>query len=208
MTYHHPYNRGIIVDQEQENARILWGILQSMGWTLEAACGALGNWESECNLNTNDPQFASGFPTSETSRDGGFGLAQWTACGDKILWYAQQQGVAVTPTDDNPAADPRFQLTYHEWECVNGLQGTGRKTWYEYNQYYLPWADYKRSTKSPEDLAVIYYWSYERSGAMDPGSRPAQARKWYDYLSAVGPVPVAGEKGRFLILAYGAGLIK
>lgn len=49
--------------------------------------------------------------------------------------------------------------------------------------------EYGRSTASPEDCAVTFYWNFERSGAQDPGSRPAKAREWYTYLSGYDPDP-------------------
>lgn len=50
-------------------------------------------------------------------------------------------------------------------------------------------AQYGALTGSPEDCARTFYWNLERSGAMDPGSRPSQARTWYEYLSGYTPTP-------------------
>ena len=55
-----------------------------------------------------------------------------------------------------------------------------------------------------------FYYNFERSGEGNPGTRPAMARKWYDYLSGVTPPPPtpSSSKTNFLILAYASGVIK
>lgn len=70
-------------------------------------------------------------------------------------------------------------------------------------------AIYGKSTASPEDCARTFYYNLERSAAGTPGTRPTLARKWYDYLSSVLPVPPHDTaKSNFLILAFAAGVIK
>lgn len=73
-------------------------------------------------------------------------------------------------------------------------------------------AIYGKLTASPEECAETFYWNFERSGALDPGSRPQLARNWYNYLQGVTPEPPEPEprksgKMSFLLLAYGAGVI-
>lgn len=181
-----PYNTPLSQAQMEVNAPIIASYLLSKGWTMQAICGALGNWESECKLNPNDPQTdAAGFPSSASSRSGGFGFAQWTPCGSKILWYCEQKGLTPTQGDNNPAADLALQIEYHEYECTQGYQGTGSKTWFSNKGYSYTWEEYKQSTDDPAELARAYYWQYERSAAGTPGPRPAQAVAWYEFLTGI-----------------------
>lgn len=183
-TYYNPYNTPLTQSQMETNAIWLYERLSSSGWTLNAICGALGNWESECTLNPNDPQYASYYPSgNRPDGAGGFGLAQWTPYTTKLHWYCQRQGIVPSASDSNPAGTMEIQLAYHEYECTYGLQGdSGRKTWYSNNGYSYSWSAYKASNDDVEELAAAYYWQYERSAAGSTGSRPSQARKWYNFL--------------------------
>lgn len=73
-------------------------------------------------------------------------------------------------------------------------------------------AIYGALTGTPEDCAKTFYWNLERSGALDPGTRPELARKWYNYLLNIdppSPTPIPSkQKSKFIILAYGSGLFK
>lgn len=191
-----PYNRGLTRDEMEINARYFAAYLLGKGWTLQAICGALGNWESECKLNPNDPQNdANGFPTSSSSRSGGYGLAQWTPCSNKILWWCEQKGITPTRSDDSPAGSFEMQIEYHEYECKYGLKGSGDKTWYSNHGYSYSWEEYKTSTDDPAVLANAYYWQYERSAALDPATRPNQAIAWYNFLSGSDLPDVPGGGG-------------
>ena len=72
--YYCQYKKRLTSEEMQVNAKWIYSYLRSKGWSVNAICACLGNWESECTLNPNRPQH-SGFPTDTT---GGFGLAQWT----------------------------------------------------------------------------------------------------------------------------------
>lgn len=209
--YVNPYNTPLGEDDMKTNASFLASYLLAQGWTMQAICGALGNWQSECTLNTNDPQFASHYPNGGRVNaegepdDGGFGLPQWTPYTNKIHWYCQQKGITPTASDDNPAADYQLQIEYHEYECKYGLKGTGAATWYSNHGYSYTWEEYKKSTDDPGELARAYYWQYERSYAANPATRPNQAIAWYEYLTGitlpdVGPVLAGKMKLLDLIL--------
>lgn len=172
----------------KENVDVLYPELKRRGWSDQAIAAALGNWESECTISCNRPQKKTSFPNGT----GGFGLAQWTNYQNKIGWYCRNvihigEG---TQTATNPWSDYKVQLDYHEWECVNGLQGNpSKRTWYAYHGYDYTWSDWKVSTDSPSELAIAYYWQYERSAAADPGSRPDNAEYWYDYIGTLSGEP-------------------
>lgn len=197
-----PFNTALYLDDMKINAGILYQKLTALGWSLNAIAAALGNWQSECTLNPNDPQYMKDYPnlnvTAEAGKvfgNGGFGFPQWTPVRNKIGWYAQQKGLSFDRTDTNPPSDVDLQLEYHEFECKNGLKGDpAHKTWYNNHGFSYTWDEWKKSTDTPEKLAEAYYWQYERSKAGSEGTRPKQARFWYDYLGGVtppSPVPTA-----------------
>lgn len=182
--YYNPYRRALNNEQMQVNAKFIYDYLRSQGWTLNAIAACLGNWESECTLNPNRPQ-KSGYPSTTT---GGFGLAQWTPWYKKYGTWCKAQGIGNVANDHNPAGRIEPQIAYHDYECTHGLNG--KKTWYANRGYNYSWSQFKVSTDSPETLATAYYWQYERSAANNPGSRPSNARKWYNYLSGQAYNPI------------------
>lgn len=170
------------------NAVWIRNYLQRQGWSLNAICACLGNWESECTLNPNRPQ-RKNFPATTT---GGFGLAQWTPWYKKYGTWCKSQGIGIQNNDGNPAGRIEPQIAYHEYECKYGLNG--KKTWYNNKGYNYSWENFKRSTDNVATLATAYYWQYERSAAGAVGSRPRQAIAWYNYLSGqpYNPISPAG----------------
>ena len=184
-TYYNPYRKALSQTQMQTNAIWVRDYLQPQGWTLNAIAACLGNWESECTINPNRPQ-KSGYPATAT---GGFGLPQWTPWLKKYGTWAKNNGIYGVANDNNPQGRFEPQLAYHEYECKYGVNG--KKTWYNNRGYSYTWEQFKHSTDSPETLAEAYYWQYERSGAMAVGSRPANARKWYNFLSGQSYNPIS-----------------
>ena len=53
----------------------------------------------------------------------------------------------------------------------------------------MTFREYIHSTKSPEELAEIFYTNYERPGRKDPSllTRQQNAREWYDFLLPYAP---------------------
>ena len=187
----------------QTNALYFASVMRAQGWSLQAISACFGNWESEATLNTNRPQYSE-YPNPRSNGNyGGFGLPQWTSWHDKYYWWGSQYNLQFTRDNNATAAIFENQLEYHDFECTYGLHGdSSRKTWFQRSGHpYMPWADFKVSTNSPNDLAVLYYWVYEYSGALDPGSRGTQADKWYTFLTGStppGPEPPTPSKYNFL----------
>lgn len=183
-SYYNPYRTALSEAQMKTNAVWLRNYLQNRGWTLNAICACLGNWESECTLNPNRPQ-RSNWPTNS---GGGFGLAQWTPWNKKYGAWCRSQGIGMVANDNNPAGRMEPQIEYHDHECAYGI--SGKKTWFNNHGYSYTWASFKTSHDNVEQLAAAYYWQYERSAANDPGSRPNNARKWWNYLSGQAYNPI------------------
>lgn len=186
MDYYAPYKRALSTAQMQTNAVWLRNYLQTQGWSFNAICAALGNWQSECGLNPNRPQ-RNDFPTGG---GGGFGLPQWTPWKKKYGAWCQSQGIGMIANDNNPSGRFEPQIAYHEYECKYGY--AGGKTWFAKKGYNYKWENWKRSNDDVRTLAVAYYWQYERSGAQNPGSRPDNAVRWYQYLSGQPYTPISG----------------
>lgn len=177
--YIHTYRYNVAANEQDAiiNARYFAWYLLQQGWTLNAICAALGNWEVETLLNPNYPQYTS-FPESG---EGGFGMPHWTPWWDKIgQWAYDNYGLEATATDDNPLADFELQMQYHEYECVYGVAGGA--TWYSNHGYSYTWDEWKHSTDDVQTLASAYYWQYERSGSAGTGDRPTYSQKWWDYF--------------------------
>lgn len=187
MNYYAPYKKALSTAQMQTNAVWLRNYLQNQGWSLNAIAAALGNWQSECTLNPNRPQ-RSGYPNDRT---GGFGLPQWTPWSKKYGDWCKSQGIGMVANDNNPAGRFEPQIAYHEYECTHGING--KRTWYGSHGYNYSWSAWKTSTDDVRTLATAYYWQYERSAAMNPGSRPDQAAAWYSYLTEQPYSPISGK---------------
>lgn len=201
--YNTPFNKNLTNAQMQENAKYLAQLMTNRGWSLNAICAVLGNWQSECRLNPNDPEY-SGYPSNS---GGGFGLPQWTPWYRKYGVWCKNNGIANIATDDNPAADFTNQLNYHDYECINGYitaNGQNSPTWLNRGGYSYTWSAFKIATDDVQEMAKAYYWQYERSGAGTPGNRPAQALAWYQFLQGTTPDPdpqPGYQQGGYIILA-------
>lgn len=186
--YNTPFNRYLTEAEMKENALYLAQLMANRGWSINAICAALGNWQSECKLNPNDPEKA-GYPENKY---GGFGLPQWTPWSWKYGAWCRKNGIQNIASDDNPAADFTRQLDYHDYECRYGFtdpDGEHSPTWINRGGYSYTWSQFKTSEDDISELAKAYYWQYERSGAQSVGNRADQAVAWYQFLQGVTPDP-------------------
>lgn len=182
--YLHPYRKALNQSQMEQNAIWIYNYLKPRGWTTQAISACLGNWQNECTLNPNRPQYA-GFPSN---KGGGFGLAQWTGWYKKYGVWCQSQGIGIVANDNNPSGRIEPQIAFHDYDCKYGANG--KKTWYSNRGYSYTWEQFKQSTDNPATLATAYYWQYERSGAMNPSTRPQQAINWYNFLTNQSEQPI------------------
>lgn len=141
------------------------------GWTLVAIAGALGNYESECTLN---PALIERKYT-DPDTGGGIGLPQWTPnkkwrawCDARDLPYNEIDTFAYATAYEMSGTKP--EIGAGEWIAY------WKYTYYQYSQ--LEYSE----TNTASRAATIYYTNYERSAAQDPGTRPEQAEKWYEFL--------------------------
>lgn len=160
-------------EQQQQNAREIWGFFQQRGWTLEAVSGMLGNIEYESYINPAMWQTGHIIEDPAYPNDTGFGLVQWTPWQKYANW--------ATDAGYNWRTDYTAQLRRIQWELDNGEQ------WIPVASYgSMTFEQFTQSTQTPEYLAEVFEYSYERGTWAD--ARKTNARKWYDYLGGAGPL--------------------
>lgn len=148
---------------QQETAQQIWNYLTSKGWTKEAVAALLGNAQSESGI------IADRWESDIVGNmSGGYGLVQWTPASKYIDW-AKSNGLVYQ--------DIISQCKRLEWEVANG------------QQFYSPnmtFAEFTKSTQSPEVLADIFIRYYERPYNPNQPARQTQARYWYNLLKNSG----------------------
>ena len=166
--------------EAEDNAVMTYSVLSQRGWTLNAIAGLLGNIQYESGLN---PWRWEG-EIPQTSN--GYGLVQFTpstkyignANAVALSDYAPYTGgINHTGNANDGTAQLQFIDAYADYISTT--------------TYPMSYADYKASTNTPEYLASVWLYNYERSGnpSGSEADRRTYARFWYDYLSTVVPVP-------------------
>lgn len=161
-------NRYLSMDEMQNNALVQYADMLSKGWSLSAIAGLLGNEQTESTINPGIWQ-----NLDEGNYSLGYGLVQNTPATGITDWLTAN-GYAL---DDGYAQDIFIDL------------GLPSGQWIPTSQWPQTLEEYKVSALSPEDCASIWLHNYERAGVGVEPTRRAQARYWYDYLEAVGPLP-------------------
>ena len=201
-------------EEQQINARYIWKYLGDRGWSLEAVAGILGNMQHESTINP-------GLREKGHSQ-GGFGLVQWTPKSDLTDWCEQLNSPALDPND----IDSQLKCLEAEVKGYYKINSEGKRVWVgqyfqrekdafgiRYPQMYGPktFSDFIVSKASPYDLAVAFYYNYERAGIVLFGAhteaegrqlseaekeanrrdmrekRGKAAEKWYKFLAGVAP---------------------
>lgn len=148
-----------------ENANYIYSFLSARGWTKESIAGMLGNMETESTINPGRWQNDFEHPSN------GFGLVQWTPSTNYTAW-ATNNGYEHDDIDG--------QLIRLDYEIDNGLQ------WIPTSSYPMSFAEFKVSTRSPEELAQAFLLNYERPQNQNQPSRSTQARNWFDTIEGGG----------------------
>lgn len=171
-----------------DNAKEIYNNLYSLGWTLKAVCGVLGNMGYESGYNPwrwqNDN--IQPYQTSNYGEAHAYGLFQF----DNATKY-QQNSYAKSLPEYGP-----------NWSDRNGLITDGiaqlkyvnsYADYIERSDYPLSFAEYKASEASPAYLAKVWLWNYERpsqsSGEATESGRASEATYWYSVLSGYNPQP-------------------
>lgn len=159
-------NRYLTQSEMENNACLVYDITNSYGWTLEATCGMLGNMEVESTINPGIWQNLT--PNVRL----GWGLVQWTPSTNITDWLH-----ANGYENDNGDA----QMKWICEETVNEGQ------WIETTQYPVSFNDFIHSTDTPEELAYVFLYNFERPNNLNQPDRKTNARKWYEFLQNYTP---------------------
>ena len=161
-------------DAQIYNMNKVYDYFINKGWTPNAIAGMLGNMMVESTVNpwlfqnrTLDWTDVSGILTD----NGGMGLTQWTPCRKYYNWATLEN------------QDPQSGTTMCnriKYEQDNNLQ------WSLDNILQYTWSDYVSSTQTPEMLARVFLWAYERPLDPDVSQRQANARWCFDNIRGSG----------------------
>ena len=165
-TAYYSANRYLTQEEQRANARYIWVVLKSWGWSLNAVAGMLGNMQTESTIN---PGIWQNLDEGNTSL--GYGLVQWTPATKYLEWCEAQ----------NLAPEALMSaLTRIEYELENGLQ------WIATDAYPLSFEEFKTSKRPAYELAEAFLLNYERPADQDQPQRGRQATTWYTYLADIG----------------------
>ena len=167
---HYP-NYTSMTQSDRENNAVMAAVqLYSYGWTLEAICGALGNFQRESNL---DP---------EAEGTGGCGLVGWTPPANLRRWTSYY---GYTWYDGEKQVEFIDLGVY----CSGYNSVTGEPIleaqWLPGRVGGLSYSDYKQMTETPEQMAKLFMDGYEAPGTPALEDRQRYAREWYDFLIGI-----------------------
>ena len=173
--------------EQTDNAAEIWlTLVDSNGWTEEAAAAVLGNMQHESYLNP--CQWEIGYNYSMTR---GFGLGQWTPA-TKISDY-------VGSTNHNVMADGAMQMNYlistPSQYTLDYLNPDGTSNYYNESglAYITSMEDFSHSTASIEELTKIWAICWEKPGsgyyASSIQDRIDDANYWYTTFHGSPPTP-------------------
>ena len=162
-------------DYQKTNILKFYNYFHALGWTVNSIAGMLGNIMVESGVNPGCCQYTSfnwDDPSSIQNTTGGIGLTQWTPARKYYNW-------AVDNNLDPKSGDS--QCARIKYEHDNNIQ------WSLNNLGQHTWNDFVTSTETPETLARVFVWAYERPRNPNIPQRQRNARWVYDYLTQIDP---------------------
>lgn len=173
-----PINTILTQDQMKNNVQIINVDLTQAGWTINAIAGVLGNFERESWIN---PSVWQNFTIAD---ENGYGLAQWTPSTK----YSQWAGSGWDTDHDKQLSYLKFTMT-----------DPNDHNYIETSQYPYSKTEYVNLTLTPEEMASIFLYNYERAGEPYEDERRRNARKWYEYLGGLPPSPMDKKKMKYYL---------
>ena len=184
-------------DYQKHNILKIYNYFTAQGWTLNAIAGMIGNMMVESGCNPGCLQYTSPSwddPSSIIATSGGIGLTQWTPARKYYNWAIDNN---LDPKDGDT------QCARIQYEHDNNLQ------WSLNNYGNHTWDQFIHSTETPEILARVFVWAYERPANPNVAQRQRNARWVYDYLNTQptppSPIPtdwISGSDFATLAIAY------
>lgn len=188
----------------KDNIDMMYSLLSSRGWTLEAISGVIGNICVEGLLNPWQWQYGEEAYTGPTK---GYGLVQFTPAygytndrGEYIPGYITDYGVGVegyAPSLSRTTVTPGANASDGNAQTIVIAEDRAGK----YNirswapaQYKISWSDYKNLT---DIQTAVGAWLYNYESPENPGDkisgRMLYANAVYEYISGHPPQPTPGK---------------
>lgn len=161
--------------QKANNVDIIAAYFYSLGWTINAIAGLLGNMEKESYINPG--QWQHGFPIENPNVSTGFGLVQWTPWTKYTMWAGSDW-----KTNYNKQL---YRITY-EVAVDDATPNQGQ--WISKPSYPMSFTQFTQSTASASYLAMAFFTDYER-GVGGETERQNNAEYWFSYLLQNPPGP-------------------
>ena len=193
-------------DKQQHNAELFYNLLRVFGYSHTAACGILGNMQTESGLS---PGALSG-PFADLPNDAEHltdltnnVMLNWTGAGAHAIGLIQWDGTSSqTPAGAQiPSFAIRYDLQWYDWELQlfrlemeyiydpsgwGGVNGTTYNFWYPVSgTASITWANYKNFSGTAADAADYFRLYRERSSDSPTGiqHRRDNAAYWASYFS-------------------------
>lgn len=153
--------------ERENNAQLFHDYFITKGFTFNSICGMLGNIEKESTIN---PGIWGDLNPNGPVDTTGYGLVQWTPY-TRITDWLSAHGYS---RDNGDAQCEKLLEEYQHPEIEN--------TWHPTDKYPETFAQFASSTKSPEYLAQVFLYNYERPADLNQPDRSTLAKQWYNYL--------------------------
>lgn len=155
--------------ERENNAREFYNFFGSLGFTIEAICGMLGNIEHESWLN---PAMKQNLSVSS-----GWGLIQWTPSSVLTNWctskgYNWYDGYAQCNRINREGNNEPDAMGY----------------WLPTSAYSYTWSQFSKLTDVTEATKAFLY-ERERAGVSALNQRIQYAIKWYNFFGGESPIP-------------------
>ncbi len=152
--------------EKQENAKLIYKILDGFGWSKTAICATLGNMEQESTIN----------PGIRETGGTGYGLVQWTP-GSWYTNWAAKNGYAK----DSLEGQLVFLRYTMQTDCPLEY-----KMWWRTSRFDLTYDQFICSDASLAYLTEAFMRNYERPGIPHLDRRISFAEKWYAFFTELG----------------------
>lgn len=206
MAWHYVWTNAVdplTSQQKEDNAWECWDLLvNSYGWTEEAAAAVISNFQHEGYLNLGQWQIGSTIGDWEND-EVGLGMGQWTPpkkLGDYCGGWTEA-AVCDGQKQINCVIDP---VNAGQW--VQRVNSQGYASYYQTSgiPYITSIVQFSQSNLAPEDLATCWCACWEgpskRGFRLSYTIRRTDARYWYDKFSGT---PSTGKAISFVINGNG-----
>ncbi|MDE7062545.1 MAG: hypothetical protein K2O73_04790 [Lachnospiraceae bacterium] len=185
-------------DRQRVNAEYIYNKLSDEGWRKEAICGLFGNIANEGGFNPGILQSLD----EDIRGNQGYGIVQITPATHFVNWMngrpikfdvvdkeqkKDENNALDAMTVDNPKGLLDKELEFLIYSCET--KDYNERRWYSTTDYgstrEMTYEEYTSSNLTPEELALIFHGSFERSDDTEAmrQERVQAASDWYGYFN-------------------------